>query len=208
VAKRKLDDIISSSFTRNIQLSRENEVKRLRLLLSLVAVSVLLTACASGPTRDINDPTNSLLFGYIDMEDAPTDADGGYIQQVAPPSEKPYWNLGGMDDGLFFHPFLPVGAYQLSSFYGSAFFRGNHEYHFPRQGNVTAIKVGKPGIYFLGSYKYTKVKTGFFEGAKFSIEKTDKPTEAELLTKILEDRDIKKSAWAEKIQARLKQLKT
>jgi outer membrane biogenesis lipoprotein LolB len=44
-------------------------------LIGLIA-SALLTGCgSSGPKRDINDPTNSLVFGYIDMDDAPTGVD-------------------------------------------------------------------------------------------------------------------------------------
>lgn len=57
-------------------------------------------------------------------------------------------------------------------------------------------------------FKHKKVKSGFFEQGKFSIEKTDKPTEYELLKRILdESSDIKNSAWGNKIRARLAQLK-
>jgi hypothetical protein len=53
------------------------------------------------------------------------------------------------------------------------------------------------------------VKTGFFQQGKFAIEKVSKPTEAELLKRILdEDDDIKDSAWGAKIRARLAQLKS
>jgi hypothetical protein len=168
----------------------------------------LLTGCgSSGPKRNIDDPTNSLVFGYIDMEEAPTGVASAWITQVAPPSETSYWSLG-VSDGLFYNSYIPPGSYQLSKFGGSGFFAGEHEYSFPRQGNQTALRISKPGIYFLGSFKYKAVKTGMFEQGKFSIEKTDKPTEAELLKRILEaNSDIKNSTWGNKIQARLNQLK-
>jgi hypothetical protein len=70
------------------------------------------------------------------------------------------------------------------------------------------VRISKPGIYFLGSYKYQQVKTGFFEGSKFDIERVDSPTEAELLQRILdEDKEIKGSAWEEKIRQRLARIK-
>ena len=48
-----------------------------------------------------------------------------------------------------------------------------------------------------------------FSQAKFAIEKINKPTEAELLKRILdEDSGIKDSAWGNKIRARLAQLKS
>jgi hypothetical protein len=71
------------------------------------------------------------------------------------------------------------------------------------------LRISKPGIYFLGSYKYKQVKSGMFSQAKFTIEKINKPTEAELLKRILdESSDIKDSAWGNKIRARLAQLKS
>ena len=47
-----------------------------------------------------------------------------------------------------------------------------------------------------------------FETPKFSMQKVGKPSEAELLKRILDDgKGIKDSAWRERIQARLKQIK-
>jgi len=180
-----------------------------RIWLVLGLTLGLLAGCASsGPQRDINDPTNSLVFGYIDMSDAPTSVSSAWIVQVAPPSDTPYWGLG-VNKGLFYNSYLPPGSYQLSKFGGSGFFAGQHEYMFPRQGNRTALRIKKPGIYFLGSYKYKKVKTGFLSQEKFSIEKMKKPTEAELLKRILEEDDnVKDSAWSTRIRARLAQLKS
>lgn len=179
----------------------------LRLVLGLVTVVFLAGCASSGPERDINDPANSLVFGYIDMDGAPTGVNAASVMQVAPPSETPYWALA-VTKGLFVNAYLPPGSYQLSSFSGSGFFAGQHEYIMPRQGNETSLRIVKPGIYFLGSYKYGKVKTGIFEQGKFSIKKTDNPTEAELLKRVLDESDgIRQSAWGNKIRARLAQLK-
>jgi hypothetical protein len=176
---------------------------RIALVLGLVVLALLAGCGSSGPKRDINDPTNSLVFGYIDMSDAPTGVSYATLMQVAPPTNAPYWGLG-VSKGLFYNSYLPPGSYQLSRFGGSGFLAGEHRYDFPRQGNQTALRIATPGIYYLGSFKYKKVRTGVFEQGKFTIEKTDKPTEAELLKRILDESpEIAKSAWGAKIRARL-----
>jgi len=180
---------------------------RIGFTLGLFALALSAGCASSGHERNINDPTNSLVFGYIDMDDAPTSIAYASIQQVAPPTQEPYWSLA-VRKGLFYTAYLPPGSYQLSKFGGSAFFTGEHVYGFPRQGNQTALRIEKPGIYFLGSYKYRDVKSGMFEQGKFSIDAINKPTEADLLRRILDEGSgIKDSAWRDRIQARLAKLK-
>lgn len=180
---------------------------RLGLVIGVVTL-VLVASCASdGHERDLNDPTNSLVFGYIDMDEAPTSISYASLMQVAPPTKTPYWGLA-VRKGLFYTSYLPPGSYQMSKFGGSGFLAGEHVYNFPRQANQTALRIEKPGIYFLGSYKYKDVKTGMFEQGKFSIDPVNKPTEAELLRRILDEGSgIKDSAWRDKILARLAKLK-
>jgi hypothetical protein len=180
-------------------------------LWSLLAVTVLaaLAGCAGGGHgRDLNDPSNSLVFGYVDMADAPTKVSGVQIMQVAPPVDKPYWGTD-VRDGLFYTHYLPPGSYRLATLHGSSFLRGEYQYNFPRQGGgETTVRIDKPGIYFLGAYKYKDVKSGFFEQGKFDIQRVSTPTEAELLQRILDrDPEIKGSAWAEKIRQRIARLK-
>jgi hypothetical protein len=180
--------------------------RRAHLLIGLLLLG-LVGGCATGHGRDIDDPTNSLLFGYIDMSEAPTDIQSTWVFRVTPPTERPYWPLS-VRKGLFHSSYLPPGTYQVSKFGGSGFFRGNYEYGFPRQGrNATAVRATKPGIYYMGSYKYKKVKTGIFEQGRFDIQRVNTPTERELLQRLLkEDDDIRDSGWADKIRARLKEL--
>jgi hypothetical protein len=178
-------------------------------MLLLAAATTLLGGCAGGGHgRDINDPSNSLVFGYVDMADAPTKVSGAQVMQVAPPTDKPYWGTD-VRDGLFYTYYLPPGSYKLATLHGSSFLRGDYRYSFPRQGGGnTAVRIDKPGIYFLGAYRYKTVKTGMFEQAKFDIERASSPTEAELLQKLLDtDPEIKKSVWADKIRQRIARIK-
>lgn len=181
---------------------------RISLVFGLMMLGLLAGCASSVPKRSLGVPTNSLVFGYIDMGNAPTSIKSAWIRQVAPPSDTPYWCLD-ITKGLFYSSHLPPGSYQLSKFSGLGFFAGEQEYSFPQQGNQTALRISKPGIYFLGSFQYKKLKTGIFSQAKFAIEKMNQPTEAELLKRILdEDSEIKNSAWGNKIRARLAQLKS
>jgi hypothetical protein len=68
------------------------------------------------------------------------------------------------------------------------------------------LRITKPGIYYLGSFKYRQVKTEIFDSGKFEIERVKQPTEAELLKRLLEKERVKESAWAEKIRSRLGRL--
>jgi hypothetical protein len=172
-------------------------------MLLLAAVLAMLAGCGGGGHgRDINDPNNSLVFGYVDMADAPTKVSGAQIMQVAPPTEKPYWGTD-VKDGLFYTYYLPPGSYRLATLHGSSFLRGEYQYSFPRQGGgTTTARIDKPGIYFLGAYKYKAVKS------KFDIEPVSSPSEAELLQKLLDtDAEVKNSVWADKIRQRIARLK-
>jgi len=177
-------------------------------VLLLVAALAIVAGCSSGGHgRDINDPVNSLVFGYVDMADAPTKVTGAQIRQVAPPTDKPYWGTD-VKDGLFYTYYLPPGSYQLATLHGSSFLRGEHQYNMGRQGGDAGVRIEKPGIYFLGAYKYKTVKSGMFEQSKFGIERVSTPSEAELLQKLLDtDAEVKNSVWADKIRQRIARLK-
>jgi len=178
-------------------------------ILLLAAVVTMLAGCGGGGHgRDINDPSNSLVFGYVDMGDAPTKVSGAHIMQVAPPTEKPYWGAD-VREGMFYTYSLPPGSYRLSSLHGSSLLRGEYQYDLGRQGGgSTTVRIEKPGIYFLGAYKYKSVKTGMFEQGKFGFERVSNPSEAELLQKLLDsDAEVKGSVWADQIRQRIARLK-
>ena len=172
-----------------------------KLFYACLASVTLLGGCASSsPPRDLDDPTNSLYFGYIDMSDAPSGVNAADVEQIAPPTKFPYWKPG-LRKGLFCLSVLPPGSYQVTDFSG-----GDMVYDFPRQGNPTSVRIRKPGIYFVGSYKYVPRKTEFFDGATFAIKRANKPTEPGLLRRILPHPDIQKAAWRKTIQSRTTRL--
>ena len=99
------------------------------------SLALLLAGCASntiGPERDLNDPTNSLVFTYMDMQDVPTGIDDASLK---PQGEEGYWHMG-TDDGLVFQQYLPNGSYQLATLEGSSFLHGDVVCNFPAYGTL------------------------------------------------------------------------
>jgi hypothetical protein len=178
-------------------------LKRIALVLSLAAL-VLLAACAGGgQDRIIDHQGNSLVFGYIDMAEAPTAMSGASIAQVTPPTDKPYWGTD-VRKGLFYTYHLPPGSYQLASVRGSDLRKVAYEYDLPQQDSEPTVHINRPGIYFLGSYRYVQTDSG---AGDFALERMDTPTEAQLLQRILaEDSGVKGSVWEARIRERLSEL--
>ena len=104
--------------------------------------------------------------------------------------------------------FLPACSYQFSNFGGvncliGGFLCGTpHEYSFPAQAD--GFRFPKPGLYFLGSYRYKHIDRGLFKADNFDIERTSKPTELEVLQKILPH--YKDDRWEPLIKARIREL--
>lgn len=170
----------------------------------LVVIAFTLNGCAD--KRLIRDNENdlataSLVFGYIDMSDAPSDLDWIVIKQVLPKTDKPFW-FSATDKGMFWASHYKKGAYQIDSFGGHSYLlRTDFSFELPKQyAEKLRFKVSsKPGIYFLGSYKYKDVKTGFFQQGKFDFVPVKSPTERELLERLL--KFTKSKTWEARIKS-------
>lgn len=175
----------------------------------LFVITLALAGCADQRMiREDKDDlaTASLVFGYVDMGDAPVNLDWFGIKQVVPKTDKPYW-YAAVDEGMFWGSHFKPGAYQMDSFGGFSRWRNaNFTFELPQQyADKFRFKTdGKPGIYFLGSYKYKDVKTGFFEPGKFDFVAVKSPTERELLERLLKFTDSK--IWEARIRKRLQEL--
>lgn len=164
-------------------------MKRTLWVAVLLVMAAAMGGCSSNKIKDDKDAASkSLIFGYVDMQDAPTDLDWVSVRQVLPKTDKPYWNEF-TNDGMFWNSHLTNGAYQMDSFGGHSGWRNvDFTFALPRQyAEKLRLKIDKPGIYYLGSYKYIKVKTGFFEADKFDFVPVKSPTEHELLERLLKD---------------------
>lgn len=173
-----------------------------KLILALVLSVALLTGCGAHMFNPGEEAGGSLVYGFIDMNDAPTGVDYVTMRQYLPKTEKPYWHAKGVD-GIFWFDQFVNGSYQLVSFGGSGFFRGQYEYNMQEfSKNDTSLVISKSGLYYVGSYKYKKA--GSFFNPKFEIIKVDSPAERELLGKMLPY--SKDTQWEAMIKKRMGEL--
>ena len=151
------------------------------------------------------EPNLSIIFGYIDMDKAPTKLKRVSMKRVRPRTPKPYYGFW-IKKGLFYRASVPVGSYKFESFGGFSGLRNaDYTFRFPSQGKGEMDPVvNKQGVYFVGSYKYKKIKTGIFKPNKFDLIKIDGPTEKELLVRLL--KYAKHPEWKRLINNRLKEL--
>lgn len=150
--------------------------------ITAILLTLTIVGCAGTPV-DPTDTRRSVVFGYIDMEDAPTSVDWVFIQHYDGTTDG--YSVGAKD-GLYYHVGIPPGPYQVTKFGGSGFFAGQVIYNFADSGrNDTALIIDRPGAYFAGSFEYQTVNTGFFEQKKFDITPAVDPTEAMVLEKVL-----------------------
>lgn len=184
---------------------------RLFFVLSLM---LLVFGCAGQPVfKDPKDKSVSLVIMYIDMSEAPSNSEWVMSKMVRPKVSKPYYRFGFVKDpqiGYINHnQYIKPGIYTFSSFGGNAknfLANARYNYNFPTQGRGMAVmKIKKQGVYFVGSFKYKKVKTKFFEQKKFEIQRTKSPTEKEVLTKFLGH--MEEGKWKTLVQRRLARLK-
>jgi hypothetical protein len=177
-------------------------MKRLCFVWLGLAVALGLSACSGAVVPEPIGPNDSIVYGHIDMSDAPVGLQWVSIRQYTPPTDSPYWSAG-VRDGTFWQWYLKPGAYGVESFGGSGY-NSQYSFNMPRQAGTMRLIIKEPGIYFLGSYKYKPIKTGFFEQGKYDLEQVKKPTEAEVIQQLLPL--VKGTTVEPKLQKRLKEI--
>jgi hypothetical protein len=171
---------------------------------------LFVAGCATSAPVDPKDPRLSLVYGYIDMADAPSSL--GWVRiKLYDGNNQGY--SAAVRKGLFFHVGVEPGPYQVERFGRHPSFFSNTEYSYDfgtRGRNETAIRIDKPGVYFMGAYKYVDIPTGWLEQDKFRMERTQTPSERELLTKllaVLQDEDSQYTRQIAMVRQRLAQLR-
>lgn len=160
--------------------------KKLYNILYYIGLTAFVSACSTAGYMDRpGEPGNSIVFGYIDMSDAPTELQWVSIKKMHPPSDTPYFQFF-VDDGMFYRPNLRPGSYKFWEFGGFSTLRqANYTFTFPPQGKGELDRqISKPGVYFAGCYKYEKVRTGIFSPGKFDLVRIGGNCEQEMLTRL------------------------
>jgi hypothetical protein len=156
----------------------------------------------------------SFVFGYIDMQDADPGLNWVTFQQLAPIARDPDIP-GRAKDGIFYLENVASGSYQVYDFGGRGggfFAKGKLYFSYPvsfpvsRQSGSMRVKVEKPGVYFLGSYKYVSVQgSRFTTSYVYDLEPLKKPTEREVLERLLPM--VKGTKWEGRLTQHLKGIK-
>lgn len=169
------------------------------LVLSLLFLA--LTGCATdyhATLQEIDRPETSLLFGYMDMSDAPSEMD--YFDMKNFPTYDTAYDFE-VEKGLFYNEAIPPGSYQLNEFGGTSsfllfFFQTLHRYSFLNPD--AQFRITKPDMYYLGSFRYVRDKD------TFDIVRIKTPTEGDLLQRLLPK--VQGTKWENVVLQRLKTL--
>lgn len=156
-------------------------------LVSVLVLVLVLSGCAGTPI-DPRDESVSLVFGYFDMADAPSNLQWVSLKRYGD-TDPAFYDLA-VRDGLIFHIGIAPGPYQVEKFGGTGgipfLTSQRYEYNFGTRGrNDTAVRIQKPGVYFLGAYKYVNHSGGLFRADKFEMKPVQQPSEKELLQKLI-----------------------
>ncbi len=184
------------------------------IVLSVALLGLGACATTTGGPLETSLDNDSFVFGYLDMSEAKGHFDWVQMQQLQPPTDKPYYNFY-VEKGLFWHPRVQPGTFKFIKFGGTSgvdagpirLFAGTrYEYAFPRQGKGEMDPVvGKPGLYYVGSYKVVVQKGGLFKPGEFDIVAAGGPGEKELLQQLLTKAED--GQWRGRIEKRLGELK-
>lgn len=183
-----------------------NKFSEITLVLLAVA---LLAGCGANAFQKPETDGESIIIGYIDMADAPGTFNGVYVKKIQPVDKKPYYNFW-IEDGMFYRAHVKPGVYKMDSFKSTSSWQNtNYSFNFPQTGRGEMdLRVTKPGVYYVGSWKFKKIDSGFKDWlmgrGKFDLTRIEKPTELELLKKI--QPSAEEPYWANMIKRRIAEL--
>ena len=177
-----------------------------RVAMTAAAVFIMFLVGCAAHMRDPREPNASLVYGYIDMDGAPSPLNFVSMRQYKPTSQggRPYREVKSVGE-LFWFDQLTPGSYQITGFGGhAACLNISHIYSLPDFAkNQTAMTVEKPGLYFIGAFEYKREES--FGSDKFSLIRTDSPSEKEVLEMLLPYSTG--TQWEAKIKKRMGTLK-
>lgn len=163
----------------------------------LIALATVLTAC--GPSmyvKEMSDPKNAMVFGYIQAMNGPMYFHWVQLRHIDAAGNEEYYTTRSNEDGMFYAENLPLGRYEIHRMGRDCMPMGPNVVSNGRGGGVvwslgpasksTAMQIRRPGVQYLGSFKFTFVEgKGFFSRDSFTFERANTPPEKELLKRLL-----------------------
>lgn len=189
-----------------ISLLTKHKFRYFIIPMLFMPLSMLLSSCVSKSTISPDDENLSVLYGYIDMSEAPSGL--GFVKVKRHKPTPNVWYTFRAEEGIFSHIAVKNGSYQVDTFgkSGSGLANIKYSYNFGGQGrNATARVIKNPGVYFLGAYKYKNLKKGsFLTPGSFEMQPIKSPTEKELLSQLL--KNIKESEGRKKYKHQIRRI--
>lgn len=166
-------------------------------------ILLVLSGCAAinPPVRTTTEGNASLIYGFFDLSKAPAPLDSVRLTQgeragIAYRQS----DMTTFNDGLFFVENVPPMDYHIPWFMAGGVmysFGGNAE---------DLMHVPSSSLVFVGSYTYhDPQKGGILTAKKFEMKPSKKPSEKEVLKKLLPH--VQDARWKKRIKDRLKELK-
>ncbi len=163
-----------------------------RLIVIILIAAFFIIDCSNSVSKKESHNTNSslkssLIFGYIDMKNAPGKELTGIHARRYPFKPKIYLDFEIDKGNLFWYSsVVKPGPYQIEEFYSYDFIQetlefGSYVYNFSISENKTAIRVKKPGIYFMGSYRYVMLKN---KRSDYDLITITNPSKKDLLIRL------------------------
>ena len=177
---------------------------------------VSLSGCAVFQEKITDYDQRSTVYGWLDTKDLkPNHLYAINLYQHRPATDKPYYGMSfvKMDGGYLVYSHIPPnGAFKLDSLHGQnclLFLCGNttYSYNLGKQGDIGTVVIRKPGVYYLGSFKLSDVKTGWFEPGKFKVEAVKGPTQQAMLERVLQEAPSEYPVVGLRIEKKLENLK-
>ena len=174
----------------------------------------LLAACAALPPAGpdaalaelrLEPPSGddqSLVYGYLDMGDAPTPLGWMEFRQLAPASDAAFYQMR-VHEGLFYLEKFPPGLFALGEFGGERYGRPL-AYALPRTSPSLRITIREPGLHFVGAFKFRRATGPAGEagtGQRFLLDAIPALRERDVLARILPF--ARGTPWEARIQERL-----
>jgi hypothetical protein len=185
-------------------------MKRPVFFITIFLAFLLSSGCGNMRIKDTRDPNASLVYGYVDMGNAPVNLAWLQFKQIRPITKKRFRSFWIKDNSLFYHYNIPdKSSFSIYEFGTTDPVNGTVVNTMPMYGdNARTFKVREPGsLVFLGSFRYrgTIANIGnIFRKAGFGLVPSRKPAEKEVLLKLLPH--TKGSKWEARVNKRIKEL--
>jgi len=161
-----------------------------------LAALALVGGSMTAEAVDAKEDSTSLVFGYVDVKDAPASIDWVSLKRSG--GRPGYYRLG-LTNGVYCYIGVEPGSYQVEKsggVKGGLIFGNAVEFEYGTRGrDATALRVGTPGVYFMGAHRFVAQDGARFAVGRFEMQAVQSPTEREVLERLIEllesDKDLK-----------------